>query len=249
MKGRGVFFDLGEAGEGFVEAVVGGVIVDGGDFADEADAVAGGAEEFVIEAGGEGDGFAGGEGDGGGWGELSEDAVDGDADGGEGELSIGGGVVELADEEAGTAVDDVLGFLEVEVPGGDLVFADDEEFFGVDFLIGGVGGFAVAEGEEEEAEGFEVAAAEVSDIPAEGAGANFMGFGSDVFPMVGGPEGEGWEVEVVLGDEADGVGEVVVDLGAFHGGLLGGEGSGIRGQMGETSEVRGTGYGVCLMRA
>ena len=144
-----VFLDLGVGlCAWFEEVVVVSFVAGGGDFAEEAAGFF--APVFVIGAWGEGEGVAGYEPGEAAGADVVGDAVDEDGDAfGFVEVVFGGGVVELGDDIAAAAVDDVARAFALVEKGAGLVFADEGDFLGVVDDLGywggvGVGGAAVA---------------------------------------------------------------------------------------------------------
>ena len=99
------------------------------------------------------------------------------------------GIIELDDEVAAAAVDDVLHLRPVVVHRRDLIFAHDHDLFGL-----GLGVtlrlllVAVARGDEQQTDLGKIALTEISDVPAEHIVADLIAFMSLRRPVLRRPE-------------------------------------------------------------
>ena len=202
IHGWFVLYDVGEAAERLMEAVILLVVVDCRDFTDEH--AAAGSPEAVIEIGRKGDALAGREDDGIPGTHSAAHAVCANQDGTVGQLSVICRIVEPDHEVASSAVDDVLGLGPVEMHGCDLIRVDNHDLLRIDLapLASEVIGSAVTQGEEEKAKVVVVTLPKICDIPAQAIVddlANLQALGS---PFLGAPIGKGRQVERSLSENA-----------------------------------------------
>src|SRR5208282_5585999 len=115
------------------------------------------------------------------------------------ELSVLTAVENLADQVAPRPADDVLLFDRVTVHWRALVFPDHHDFLAIGGLaIAFDAGVSIAQREGDEPDPVEGAGAEVGDVPAELADADFVTFGASAAPILRAPEGERRQVESIL---------------------------------------------------
>ncbi len=165
MQWRLVFLYVGETTDGFIETIVGGIVVALAYLANHNLAMPWLAIEAVIEV------------------LFHADALTGTKDytatrihdvlyaiyaivhGGLGKLLVLVGIVKFDDEVASTTIDDVFHLGPMEMHGSLLVLPYYHYLLGVWFLIDAV--LPVADGEEEEAAAQEIARTEIGDVPAQ----------------------------------------------------------------------------------
>jgi hypothetical protein len=216
MDRRLVLDDRREASRRREEEIVGRVVVDRRDFADDRDARAGLGVEFVIEERRQPDRLAGADDETMSGGNAVRDAVERNADFAVVEASVAPAVVDLADEIAAGPADDVLLLDGVAMHRRALAFADDHRLLAIDGAPIGRRCAAVADGEGGEADMVEVAGGEVGDVPAELADADRVAFLALLAPRLRRPEGERRQMEVVLVEDRLGARDGGVDFGALH---------------------------------
>lgn len=220
MHGGFILLDRVESRQGFKKAVVGGIVVDTGDFADHGDSAAGLCVKLVVQAGCHGDALPGFEDDfAAGW-EGASYAIAADCYFALGECAIGRGVVQLADKVAAATVNDVFRFVKVKVEWGDLVFTHEHDFFGVSFMVGRVADTSVTQGEQQKSLLEKITVAKAGQVPAKVSGAYFVGFGAFVLPVFDSPQCERGKDELMFIKKCPGVFDIVVDFRSSHGGSI-----------------------------
>ena len=160
-----VFLNLGEAANGFVETVVGSIVVALTHLANHNLSMPRLAIETVIEILLHANALTWMKHDTSTWLHDMLYAVNAEMNRSLGKLLILVGIVKLDDEVAATAIDDILHLGPVEVHGRFLVLLDDHDLLGIRFLIDAV--LAISDGEQEETTVQEIARAEVGDVPTQ----------------------------------------------------------------------------------
>lgn len=117
------------------------------------------------------------------------------------------------------AIDNVLHLVAMKMQWWFLIFRIEDEFFRI-ILAGIVIGGTIAQGKESAAKFVKVALAEVGDIPAEHAAADFLDILTFVFPVLHGPGGKGRQMKAYRSEDLFGCFNGLVDEGAFQWSLL-----------------------------
>jgi hypothetical protein len=171
IKRRFVLFDQRKASDGMQKAIVGGIIVDRRNLASQHPTAL--CPECVVQERRECDTFARVQHDDATGSDRATHAISTHLDhAGLIEALIRRRVVELHHQCAAAAIDDIFGFLPVEMQRRDLSIFDDQYLFGIRFASR-VAGVAVAQGEQGQTGADEIPRTEIGDIPAESIGNDF----------------------------------------------------------------------------
>ena len=192
------------------------VVVDRRDLADDRGSRARLGVELVIEERRQPDRFAGANDEAMPCRHAARDPVERHADLAVVEAAVGGAVVDLADQGAAGAADDVLLLDRMAMHRRALALADDHRLFAIDGAAIGRRSAAVAKGERGEADAGEIAGGEIGDVPAELAGADLVAFLALAPPFLGRPEGERRQMEAVDAQHRLRAFDGGVDLRAQH---------------------------------
>lgn len=214
IEDRLVLLDAGEASAGVVEAVVHVVVVGLGDLADQAIAALG--PEAVVLAGMQGDALAHVHLHALARRNLIGAAVLVDGHRGVQHLAVGAGIVALEHQRAAAAVDDVLHLLPVEMVGRDLSLLGDEQLLRIGLDVPGIIEVAVAQGDHQQADLVEIAAAEVGDVPAEHVVLDLVVLAVLALPVLHGPGDEGRQRKLVALDQLERVALNLIQFGSLH---------------------------------
>ena len=114
-------------------------------------------------------------------------------------------------------VDNVLGFVPVEMIGGVLALLQEQQFFGIDLgVLFPHGLAAVADGDKGEANFIEIALAVVGDVPAQAALPDLVIRMAFRFPFLRGEIAEGGQIATVLFTHGLQLLQSLVDFGTLH---------------------------------
>ena len=128
------------------------------------------------------------------------------------------GIVHPDQHISAAPVDDILGFIPVEVVGGILALLQVQQLLGVDLGILFLHGLAaVADGDEGKTDFVEISLAVIRNVPAQAAVPDLVVFVALRLPLLRGEVAEGRQIAAVFLAHGLQLTKSLVDFGTFHG--------------------------------